>query len=150
MKVSVAVVLLCGLVLVLLPGANARGFRGSGVRLPKVSGQKVSIPDISVPEIYAPKDPIWYDTNSFPRIKDGEKIRCTFNKKVLLHERKRHTACRVASTGYAGLMGGTLGYPPTWTWRGGTPHHQLDGIPPTISWMGYPPPRCEQTHKLKI
>ena len=71
------------------------------------------------------------------------------NKKVLLHERKRHTARRVGSTCCAGLVGGGGGTP---CW-GGYPH-QLDGVPPTwegvppvswtgylpVSWMGYPPP----------
>ena len=77
------------------------------------------------------------------------------NKKVLLRERKRHTTRHVASTHYAGLVGGgTLGTPPAWIWVGvpGVPPHQMDGVPPTWTWvggtqgtpntrwMGYPPP----------
>ena len=77
------------------------------------------------------------------------------NKKVLLHERKRHTTCRVASTRYAALVGvgvSLLGYPPSagwgsWmgvppiSWRGvpscldqgrGYPPGQLDGVPPPV------------------
>ena len=77
------------------------------------------------------------------------------NKKVLLCERKRHTARRVASTCCAGLVGGGRrgtpwrGVPPaggTPWWgvppaRGSTP---AGGVPllgyPPVSWMGYPPP----------
>ena len=41
------------------------------------------------------------------------------NKKVLLHECKRHTACCIASACYAGREGG---YPiQSWWWCGGTP-----------------------------
>ena len=77
------------------------------------------------------------------------------NKKVLLRERKRHTACRVASTPYVVLPGyppparvpprpgyppsqGTPppGYPPGWTWQG-TPQLDLAGYPPC---QGTPPP----------
>ena len=83
MRVSVAVVLLCSLVLTLLPGADAIGFRGFRVRprLPKVSVPKVSVPEfsvpkISIPKISVPKDFAWSETNSFPRIEDGEKISC--------------------------------------------------------------------------
>ena len=82
------------------------------------------------------------------------------NKTVLLCERKRHTTRRVASTRFAGTVGG--GYPNrarspargrgihSWG-EGGTPargvpqlgypHGQPDGVPPPASWMGYPPPR---------
>ena len=65
------------------------------------------------------------------------------NKKVLLRERKRHTARRVVSTpsvflsGYPPRpdLGGTLpGYPP---WQG-TPRQ---GTPPGWTWQGTPP-RC--------
>ena len=69
------------------------------------------------------------------------------NKKVLLRERKRHTDRHATSTRYAapargGTPGGApiiswMGYPPLAGW--GTPHYELDGVPPTISWMGYPP-----------
>ena len=60
------------------------------------------------------------------------------NKKVLLCERKRHTARRVASTRYADLSGGTRGTPPSSTpGEGGTPstpgqvvsHPDLIGVP---------------------
>ena len=50
------------------------------------------------------------------------------NKKVLLRERKRHTARRVASARYAGGEGGTPsshdggGYPIQSWWGGGVPH----------------------------
>ena len=56
-----------------------------------------------------------------------------FNKKVLLRERKRHTARRVASTPYVVLTG----YPPT---DQGTPPGQ--GTPPARvpPRPGYPPP----------
>ena len=52
------------------------------------------------------------------------------DKKVLLRERKRHTARRVASARYADPSGGVPGVPPpSWTW---------DGVPPKPR-MGYPP-----------
>ena len=63
------------------------------------------------------------------------------NKKVLLRERKRHTARRVAvaSACYSGREG-TTGTPPTWTWDGVPP---LPGpgmeYPPTQTWGGVPP-----------
>ena len=74
------------------------------------------------------------------------------NKKVLLRERKRHTAHRVASTPYVVLTG----YPPVLAWGGyrvylGTPQpgypqqgtsHQgtlLPGYPPRLDLAGYPP-----------
>ena len=77
------------------------------------------------------------------------------NKKVLLRERKRHTARRVASARYAALSngwgrgypsspGGGGGTPPTiqtWSW-GGVPStiQTWDGVPPTIqTWDGVPP-----------
>ena len=50
------------------------------------------------------------------------------NKKVLLRERKRHTARRVASTPYVVLTG----YPPSWPGQGGT----MTRYPPRA---GYPP-----------
>ena len=68
------------------------------------------------------------------------------NKKVLLHERKRHTIRWVASTRYAVPVGGT----PPWnlTWMGGVPPpcpappilgSDLDRgypLPPTWTWKG--------------
>ena len=51
------------------------------------------------------------------------------------------------------------GYPPPHQLYGVPPHHQLDGVPPhpdlgrgypLIRWLGYPPPRCGLTHKLKL
>ena len=71
------------------------------------------------------------------------------NKKVLLRERKRHTAHRVASARYAALshgLGGGLpptiqtwsgGYPPT-DLRWGTPHLDLGWGNPPRPEMGYP------------
>ena len=84
------------------------------------------------------------------------------NKKVLLHERKRHTARCVASTPYVVLTG----YPLILTWPGGVPDlgtparvppwegtpltrvppregTPLPGYPPTRvpPWAGYPPSR---------
>ena len=75
-----------------------------------------------------------------------------YNKKVLLRERKRHTARRIPSARYAALSsgGGYPGYPPL--------HHPdlAQGVPPTIqtwpgevpwvtptiqTWLGYPPPQ---------
>ena len=73
----------------------------------------------------------------------------SFNKKVLLRERKRHTARRVASTRYAVLVGvgvPTLGggYLPWWgggvptpgggwgTYLGRYPHPDLSRYPPPI------------------
>ena len=81
------------------------------------------------------------------------------NKKVLLRERKRHTAHRVVSTPYVGLTGYP---PPVLTWPGGGgggvprlgthpppaeyplsgyPHRQgtpLAGYPPSWTWQGTP------------
>ena len=48
------------------------------------------------------------------------------NKKVLLRERKRHTARRIASGRYAG--------------RGGTPSSHGGGVPPSSHGGGYPIP----------
>ena len=58
-RVSVVVLLLCGLILTLLPGADALFGKA-----PKVSVKKVSVPKISTQ----------YDTVSSTRFKDGEKI----------------------------------------------------------------------------
>ena len=57
------------------------------------------------------------------------------NKKILLRERKRHTARHVASAHYADLLGGYS----VQSWTGGTPSF-LMGVPP-ISWMGFLPSR---------
>ena len=81
------------------------------------------------------------------------------NKKVLLRERKRHTARQVASARYTALSNGgcTPGTPPhhpdlarvtppstIHTWLGYPPHHPIHtwpGYPPTIqTLLGYPPP----------
>ena len=66
------------------------------------------------------------------------------NKKVLLRERKRHTAHRVASARYAALSHG---------WGGGTPHHP-DLVwggpwvpPPSKLRLGTPPPRPEMGYR---
>ena len=79
-------------------------------------------------------------------IKSQNKIlfRTIHSKKVLLCERKRHTARRIASTRYAALSnpdlvgGGTQGTPhhPDLVW--GVPHPDLvRGVPPTIqTWLG--------------
>ena len=61
------------------------------------------------------------------------------NKKVLLRERKRHTACRVASTPYVVLTG----YPPPARVppSQGTPPARVP--PPRLDLAGYPlPPSC--------
>ena len=56
------------------------------------------------------------------------------NKKVLLRERKRHTACRVVSTPSVVLTG----YPP-----GRVPPKQGTPLPPAGPVKGTtPPPRC--------
>ena len=71
------------------------------------------------------------------------------DKKVLLRERKRHTARRVASARYAALSNGWVGgVPPTiQTWPGyppplgwGTPPPSRPGRVPPTPGMGYPPP----------
>ena len=56
------------------------------------------------------------------------------NKKVLLRERKRHTARCVASACYAALSPdvGWRGYP-IQSWMGGTPYHEGWG-PPSAGW----------------
>ena len=79
------------------------------------------------------------------------------NKEVLLRERKRHTARRVASARFADRRG----YPiHSWMGGGGYTHQVLTGgLPrgtphpdlgtPVWTWDGVPPPslprRCEQT-----
>ena len=58
------------------------------------------------------------------------------HKKVLLRERKRHTARRVASARYAVLSNG--GYP-IQSWVGGVPHPVLaGGTPSSPGGWGYP------------
>ena len=84
-------------------------------------------------------------------------VEYNYNKKVLLHERRRHTACHVASVCYTALSphpvptwtwdgvpppspGLGMGYPPSWTWDGVTSHLDLGwGIPPD-RLDGVPPP----------
>ena len=65
------------------------------------------------------------------RMKQLEQVRSKHigNKKVLLCERQRHTARRVASTRYAALSP-----------NGGVPHPVLNGGVPIQSWMGVPHP----------
>ena len=66
----------------------------------------------------------------------GEQTKHVNNKKVLLRERKRHTARRVACNRYADLSrGGT----PSQVW-GGTPSHVWAGVPNPMSGQGYPIP----------
>ena len=80
----------------------------------------------------------------------------SYNKKVLLHECKRHTTLRIASTCFSGqrgggtllggtLLGGILG-PPPGPAQGGYPRWGVPQVHPppgpgwegtTISWMGY-------------
>ena len=68
-------------------------------------------------------------------------------KKVLPRERKRHTACRVASTRYAALSNGEGGDP-----RYPLHHPDLVGgyPPPSRPGMGYPPPRPEMGYPPTI
>ena len=90
------------------------------------------------------------------------------NKKVLLRERKRHIARRVASTRYAALSpDGGGGYPHLVLHRGTPTPIQFWWRVPPIGWMGYPPSsgwgtshrlngvplppphrRCEQTENI--
>ena len=60
------------------------------------------------------------------------------NKKILLRERKRHTAHRVLSTPSAVLSRRGRGIPHHWTGGGGTP--SLTGVPPILTWWGFPIP----------
>ena len=86
------------------------------------------------------------------------------NKKVLLRERMRHTACGVASARFADGGGDTPSSPgrgdPIQSWTGGVPYPDLgwgtplsagwgtppiqtwDGVPPLQTWDGVPP--CQQ------
>ena len=93
-----------------------------------------------------------------------------FNKKVLLHECKRHTACHIANTCYAALCNGGEGGAPSqvlcrggypisglggypisgWgvppiiqTWSGGYPPDLGWGTPPSQTWDGVPPPTIQ-------
>ena len=69
------VVLLCGLMLALLPGGDARRFRGFRVRTSKVrTVPKVSVPKVSVPDVSFPDNSKWHETISGTRFKDGEKL----------------------------------------------------------------------------
>ena len=62
------------------------------------------------------------------------------NKKVLLRERKRHTARRVASTRSTGLRPGD-GQPPSSSGQEGSPHLVLlGGLPHPVIDPGAPPP----------
>ena len=74
------------------------------------------------------------------------------NKKVLLRERKRHTACRVVSTPSVVLTG----YPPPLP-AGPGRVRPPPSVCPMAFWemlqsiMGYGyPPRCGQTNKVKL
>ena len=66
------------------------------------------------------------------------------NKKVLLHERKRHTAHHISRTRYAVPRGGGLKIQswmrgnPSRSWPGGTP--VPGGVPPSQDRDGVPPP----------
>ena len=66
------------------------------------------------------------------------------NKKVLLRERKRHTARRVAYARYAGVWWGGRGYPIQSWWGGGYPiQYNIRpgmGYPHHPDLAGYPPP----------
>ena len=77
------------------------------------------------------------------------------NKKVLLRERKRHTACRVVSTSSVVITGYPPGDPaggyPVWgvPWSWYSPCWDLAGYPPRWTWLGTPlarpgrvPPIC--------
>ena len=73
-----------------------------------------------------------------------------YNKKVLLRERKRHTACRVASTpvvltGYLPPPPAGYLHPPSWPGPGGVPCLGGGGVlylgtPPGWTWQGTAPP----------
>ena len=66
----------------------------------------------------------------------------TFDKKVLLRERKRHTSRRVACARHAALSpngGGGRGVPhPVWDGKGDTPSSPRKGGTPILSWIGVP------------
>ena len=75
------------------------------------------------------------------------------NKKILLRERKRHTARRVASTRYAVPVGGT----PTWEdvppiWEGGTPlpGKGAPSPPPASIFTVFLTLRCKTTCDLQF
>ena len=63
-----------------------------------------------------------------------------YNKKVLLHERKRHTTCCIASAHYADLSPDGGGTPSSPGWVGVVPHPVLDGWYLTSPQWGYPHP----------
>ena len=69
-------------------------------------------------------------------------------KKVLLRERKRHTARRVAVAIACYSRGGCLGTPPKMGWGTppeigwGTPPYKV-GVPPVQGWIRYPRPRLD-------
>ena len=64
-------------------------------------------------------------------------VNVNLNKKVLMRERKRHTARHVASTPYVVLTG----YPPCPDLAGGVPTWvpPQQGTPPGWTWQGIPP-----------
>ena len=62
---------------------------------------------------------------------DHFRLIASFNKKVLLRERKRHTAHRVASARYAALSNGG---------GGGTPSNPGWGVPHPVLYWGVPHP----------
>ena len=64
------------------------------------------------------------------------RVKLNGNKKVLLRERKRHTARHVASTPYV-VLSWLTPPPPGWTWP---PPGRLDLTPPLAGWTWLPPP----------
>ena len=88
----------------------------------------------------------WVRTKIF--VNHFKSYQFNLNKKVLLRERKRHTARRVASPRYAVPVGGTPP-PPSWdlTWMGevlhpaggGTPSCWREGVTPSQVWTGGAP-----------
>ena len=122
------------------------------------------IKTIAVPHINFTKLKGTCNLNSTQCYFNGTVFKIVNNKKVLLHERKRHTACCIASTHCAGLggypipgrggtqsqvQGGTRsqvcggtqsqvqGVPSPRS--GGLPHPRSRGYPPTQTWDGVPP-----------
>ena len=79
----------------------------------------------------------------------------TLNKKVLLHEHKRHTTHRIAFAHYAALSnGGEVPHPVLVVGVPGVPPSRPgQGVPqvpppPSRPWMGYPQPRPEMGYPL--
>ena len=81
----------------------------------------------------------------------GDERNLFLNKKVLLREHKKHTACRVASTTSAVLSWGGVPHP----WLGGYPSWDT---PQEMTWdqwkyygmeMGIPPPGVDRRHLWK-